>query len=66
MPAGSLTVKVYSLAYELSDGWHILPTQEVDLTSNVPASGAIFALLEADNTGAIGELTSPAPKNCFT
>lgn len=54
VPAGSLTVKVYSLAYELSDGWHILPTQEVDLTSNVPASGAIFALLEADNTGAIG------------
>lgn len=53
VPAGSLTVKVYSLAYELSDGWHVLPTQDVDLTSNVPASGAIFALLEADNTGAI-------------
>ena len=53
VPAGSLTVKVYSLAYELSDGWHILPTQDVDLTANVPVSGAIFALLEADNTGAI-------------
>lgn len=52
-PKTGLTVKIYSLPYELADGWHVLATQEFDLTSSVPASGAKYARLEADDTGAV-------------
>ncbi len=53
VPVSGMTVKVYGFAYQLSDGWHVLPTQTVDLTSSVPTDGALFALLEVDNTGVI-------------
>lgn len=52
-PKTGLTVRIYSTPYELEDGWHILATQDLDLTSSVPASGAKYARLEADNTGAV-------------
>lgn len=52
-PAGGYTVKIYGLSYQLSDGWHVLPTQTLDLEASVPADGAVFALLEVDDTGIV-------------
>jgi hypothetical protein len=52
-PASGLTIRIHGGSYELEDGWHVFVTQEVDLTANVPASGAIYTLLEVDSTGAI-------------
>lgn len=53
VPATGLNVKVYGTPYELSDGWHVLATQTLDLSTYVPATGALYALIEADNTGAL-------------
>ncbi len=52
-PAGGLTVKVYGMAYQIGGVWYVLTTQEIDLTSEVPASGALMALLQVDDTGTI-------------
>jgi hypothetical protein len=52
-PSTGLTVRVYGTPYELSDGWHVLATQDLNLTSYLPVSGALYALIEADNTGAL-------------
>jgi len=52
-PAGGVTVKVYGFLYQLADGWHVVPTQTVDLSAHVPSDGALYVLLQVDNTGAI-------------
>lgn len=52
-PAGGLTVKVYGMAYQIGGVWYVLATQVVDLTAEVPASGALMALLQVDDTGTI-------------
>lgn len=52
-PKAGLTVRIYSCVYELADGFHALATQDLDLTSSVPGSGALYARLEADDTGAV-------------
>lgn len=48
-----VSVHVYGTPYELSDGWHVLITQDLDLSGYVPVTGALYALIEADNTGAL-------------
>lgn len=52
-PAGGVTVKVYGFIYQLADGWHVVPTQTVDLSSHVPSTGALYVLLQVDDTGTI-------------
>jgi len=52
-PASGLTVKVYGMAYQIGGVWYVLATQEIDLTAEVPASGALMALLQVDTSGAI-------------
>lgn len=52
-PESGLTVRIHRGSYELTDGWHPLPNQTLDLTDYVPASGAIFVLIEVDVDGAL-------------
>lgn len=52
-PAGGVTVKVYGFSYQLADGWHVVPTQTVDLSAHVPSDGALYVLLQVDDSGAV-------------
>lgn len=52
-PAGGVTVKLYGFIYQLADGWHVVPTQTIDLSSHVPSTGALYVLLQVDDTGTV-------------
>lgn len=52
-PYSGLTVRIHATWYELTDGWHFMPRQDIDLTSDIPATGALFTLLEVDSAGII-------------
>lgn len=51
IPSG-LTVEFVGFVYYLS-GWYLLENQTIDLSGEVPASGANYVLVEVDNAGAI-------------
>lgn len=59
IPAGGMIVQFYGLAYYL-DGYHGLILQEIDLTAEIPSSGALFGLLEVDAAGVITVLQGGA------
>lgn len=52
IPSTGLSVQIFGFVYYL-DGFHVLPTQEIDLSASVPATGALFTLVEVDSAGAI-------------
>jgi len=55
LPAEDFTVQVYGGVFRKSDstGWAIIQNQQVDLSSYVPTAGALYVLIDADNSGAL-------------
>ena len=52
IPSSGLTVQFFGFVYYL-DGWHLLNNQEIDLTAQVPTSGAKYILAEVNNLGVV-------------
>lgn len=52
LPAGGLTVKIFGTEYYLN-GWHAMPTQIIDMTSEAVTVGAVYVLVEIDDAGVI-------------
>jgi hypothetical protein len=52
VPNDDLSVH-YTGGWYFLNGWHVLPAQDIDLSANVPDSGAIFVLPEVDEDGVI-------------
>jgi hypothetical protein len=52
VPNSGLTVRIFGFVYYL-DGWHLLNTQDVDLSGNLPTSGARYVLAEVDEAGTV-------------
>lgn len=48
IPSTGLILAAYAFVYYLDDAYHLLPNQEIDLSSEVPVSGANYVLLEVD------------------
>lgn len=55
-PNSDVSVHYTGLVYWLDGAFYIVPEQDIDLSANIPASGAIFAILEVDDTGVISVL----------
>lgn len=52
IPSTGLTVQIMGFVYYLA-GWHSLDNQAIDLTAEIPTTGAQYLLVEVDNAGAI-------------
>jgi len=54
LPYSELTVQIFGGVFEKSDGsWNVLSNQTLDLSAYQPADGAIWALLQYDEDGAV-------------
>ncbi len=56
MPANGTNVHYTGLIYWLDGAFRIVPEQDVDLSAAIPSEGALFVLLEVDETGVISLL----------
>lgn len=52
IPTTGLSVQLMGFVYYLS-GWHMLNNQEIDLTAQIPTTGAKYILVEVDDAGLI-------------
>ena len=54
MPSSGFEVQLLGGVFQLKDGtWGVVENQPIDLSGDQPASGALYALIEYDDTGAI-------------
>lgn len=52
VPVSGLTVRIYGSVLRGDGEWVAFQTETLDLTSHQPATGALYALIELDETGA--------------
>ncbi len=52
LPSSGMVVQFYGFVYYLS-GWHLIPSQSIDLSASVPTTGAKWGLVEVDTAQAI-------------
>lgn len=53
MPNGGMTIKLFGGRYTISSQVHFVNTQDIDLSAEIPASGAEWVNVEIDSSGVI-------------